>query len=181
MIHTLKNKGKEANVYLTYLIEHYNDLPSTIVFLHSHEKGYPMAWHTDADDYSNVNSLRTLRIEHVQKSGYVNLRCNGNPGCPEEILPFREPRDEARTAEIHFAEVWRQLFDERSAEGEVPQVVATPCCAQFAVSRDQVLKRPKEQYQHFHRVLMESTLDDEVIGRVYEYLWHIMFGQPAVQ
>lgn len=37
--HTARNKGKEANVYLTYIIENYHDMPSTVAFIHSHLKG----------------------------------------------------------------------------------------------------------------------------------------------
>lgn len=38
-LHTAQNKGREANVYLTYIIENYHDMPSTIAFVHSHLKG----------------------------------------------------------------------------------------------------------------------------------------------
>jgi len=38
-LHTALNKGKEANVYLTYIIENYHSLPATIAFIHSHLKG----------------------------------------------------------------------------------------------------------------------------------------------
>jgi hypothetical protein len=40
------NKGKEAMSYLTYIIDHYDRLPSTIAFVHSHKDGWPQAWHT---------------------------------------------------------------------------------------------------------------------------------------
>ncbi|CAD0110941.1 unnamed protein product [Aureobasidium uvarum] len=92
-LHT-SNKGREANVYLTYLVENYQELPSTIAFVHPHEDGYPRAWHTDADHYSNIKSLSTLRTEFVQSNGYANLRCIAIPGCPDEIQPFREEPDE---------------------------------------------------------------------------------------
>lgn len=38
-LHTSRNKGREANVYLTYIIENYHNMPSTIAFVHSHLKG----------------------------------------------------------------------------------------------------------------------------------------------
>ncbi|GAB7353132.1 hypothetical protein MBLNU459_g3670t1 [Dothideomycetes sp. NU459] len=174
--HTAANKGKEANAYLTYLVDNYDSLPATVAFLHSHEKGWPRAWHTDAVDYSNVRALRALNVDFVQRNGYANLRCIATPGCPDEVLPFREPADEGRVVETNYARVWQAVFNNT----DVPRAVGAACCAQFAVSREQVRKRPREQYVTLHRYLMETELDDETIGRVYEYMWHIIFGQEAV-
>ncbi|KAE8354573.1 hypothetical protein BDV28DRAFT_164050 [Aspergillus coremiiformis] len=174
-LHVTKNKGKEANVYLQYIIDNYYDLPSTIVFLHSHRDGYPRAWHTEFPDHSNVRSVQRLQTDFVQRNGYANLRCNHNPGCPDEIRPFRE-RDEEHIPEQVFPEVWKIFFNNTN----VPEVVATPCCAQFAVSRAQVLKRPLSSYIQYHQWLMETELPDEISGRVMEYMWHIIFGQDPV-
>jgi hypothetical protein len=171
-LHTPKNKGREANVYLTYIADNYDKLPSTIAFVHPHEDGYPRAWHTDANGYSNVKSLSSLRIEFVQ--GYANLRCIGIPGCPDEIQPLREEPD--RTTEHAFADAWEHIF----GNTDVPNVIATPCCAQFAVSRTQVHKRPREFYVGTLKWLHETPLDDDTSGRVLEYMWHIIFGRDPV-
>lgn len=175
-LHPKKNKGRESNVYLQYIIDNYDRLPSTIVFLHSHRDGYPRAWHTDAADYSNVNSVRSLQIDFVQRNGYANLRCNFIPGCPDEIQPFRNPRDEGRTTEHAMLDAWPILFN----NSDIPEVIATPCCSQFAVSRARVRERPLSHYVWFHKWIMETELTDDVSGRVMEYLWHIIFGQDPV-
>lgn len=170
-----QNKGHEAGPYLTYIIDNYENLPSTMAFVHSHEKGWPRAWHTDATGYSNVNSLRTLNIEFVQKNGYANLRCVMSPGCPAEVQPFRNGDDD-RTTEHAYAEAWKHIF----GNNDVPEVIATPCCAQFAVSRKQVLERPREFYINAREWLLETKLDDATSGRVFEYMWHIVFGRDPV-
>ena len=166
-LHTLKNKGREANVYLTYLVENYEKLPSTIAFVHPHEDGYPRAWHTDADDHSNVKSLSTLQTNFVQSNGYANLRCIATPGCPGDIQPFREDHDEEdRRAEHAIVDAWKQLF----GNDDAPKVIGAPCCAQFAVSRNQVHKRPLEFYVGALKWLHETPHDDATSGRVFEYL-----------
>lgn len=175
-MHTNRNKGNEANAYLTYIIQNYDSLPSTVAFVHSHESGFPKAWHTDAKDHSNVESLNSLNVNFVQRNGYANLRCLQNPGCPDEVQPFREPMDESRTTETAFAAAWREIFENE----DVPQVVGVACCAQFAVSRQQILKRTKDEYLRMHKWLMDTELDDSISGRVFEYLWHIIFGQESV-
>ena len=103
--HTPKNKGRESLAYLQYIVDHYDDLPSTIVFLHSHKDGWPGAWHTDTMAYSNVDSIRALQTDFVQRNGYVNLRCQQTPGCPDEIRPFRDPPQFGKTAERVYAQL----------------------------------------------------------------------------
>lgn len=176
-IHVPENKGREAMAYLTYLIDHYSDLPSTIAFIHSHRDGYPKAWHTDAPDHNIVNSRRDLQIQYVQEQGYVNLRCIPDPGCPAKIQPFREPYEGHRSAEHEFPEAWRYMFGN---ETEVPQRVGVACCSQFAVSRTQVLQRPRNDYRGYRDWILQTRLDNDVSGRVMEYLWHIIFGREAV-
>lgn len=168
------NKGREAMTYLTYIIDHYYTLPELLVFIHSHRDGYPKAWHTDVQDYSNVNSVRSLKLDFVRQNGYANLRCNWVPGCPDEMQPFRH--EDHRTAEHELEEVWRSMFNNTN----IPEKIGAACCAQFAVSREQVLARPRTDYQRFRQWLLDTELDDEVSGRIFEYLWHIIFGRDPV-
>lgn len=104
------------------------------------------------------------------------MRCNPNPGCPNELLPLRNPPDPTRGPEYVFGSAWERLFN----NSNVPEVVGAACCAQFAVSREQVLKRGYGEYEWFHSWLMETDLADDISGRVLEYLWHVIFGKEAV-
>ncbi|RAL12874.1 DUF3431 domain-containing protein [Aspergillus homomorphus CBS 101889] len=174
--HTPKNKGRESLAYLQYIVDHYDDLPSTIVFMHSHRDGFPVAWHTDTMVYSNVDSIRALQTDFVQRNGYANLRCQPSPGCPDEIRPFRDPPQQGQTTEHVYADAWKQLFNNT----DVPEVVAVACCSQFAVSRDQVLKRPLSDYQWFYEWVLTTPLNDDLARHVMEYTWHIIFGQDPV-
>ena len=178
-LHTPRNKGLEANPYLLYLITNYDELPSTIVFLHPHRDGYPAAWHNDVPNYDNSVAMDMLNIDYIQQNGYVNLRCNWEPGCPDAIRYKRNPTDPNpdRRMEHHMEEVWHHFFGNTSG---VPEVIATPCCAQFAVSRTQVHKRPLAEYVHFHQWLMNTDFEDDLSGRMFEYLWHVIFGQHPV-
>ncbi|KAL5408949.1 hypothetical protein PMIN03_006213 [Paraphaeosphaeria minitans] len=98
-LRTLRNKGMEANAYLAYIVQNYNNLPSTIAFIHPHKDGYPIAWHTDNNEHSNVVSLKLLNINFIQSNGYANMRCVNDPGCPHEVMPFRDPPEDHRTIE----------------------------------------------------------------------------------
>ncbi|KAJ5535992.1 hypothetical protein N7513_009178 [Penicillium frequentans] len=168
--HVAENKGKESNVYLTYIIDHYDNLPQYMVFLHAHR----WAEHVEFDDQDNSLTVQRLQLDYVRRVGYTNLRCDWSPGCPDEVYPFRQLA--GRTTEIAFAGAWIKIFNNT----DIPEVIGTPCCAQFAVTREQVLARPLSDYEHYYRWLMDTQLDDETSGRVFEYLWHVIFGQDPV-
>ncbi|KAK5797356.1 hypothetical protein VI817_003647 [Penicillium citrinum] len=165
-----QNKGKESNVYLQYITDHYPNFPDYLVFLHAHRWSY----HVEFPEQDNALTVQRLQLDYVKKNGYANLRCNWEPGCPAEVQPFRQLA--GRTTEIAFAGAWMRIFNNT----DVPEIVAVPCCAQFAVTREQILARPLSQYLAFHRWLLETELDDDTSGRVFEYLWHIIFGQDPI-
>jgi hypothetical protein len=52
--------------YLTYLIDDYDALPSSMVFLHSHRDGFTVAWHVNAPLHDNVAAMRALQLDFVQ-------------------------------------------------------------------------------------------------------------------
>lgn len=185
--------------YFTYLIDNYAALPSTIAFLHPHQSGFLRAWHVDTPLHENAFALQHLQLEHVQQAGYVNLRCKWNPGC---VKAHRKGRNEHEHEHV-TGEVWQAVFAGTStppsglesntstttstttttmtAGWELPREIGVACCAQFAVSRTQVLRRPREDYVRFRQWIMDTEMSDAKSGRVMEYLWHIIFGMEAVQ
>jgi hypothetical protein len=70
-----------------------------------------------------------------------------------------------------------QLFNNT----DVPKKIGAACCGQFAVSREQVLKKPLSDYRHYLDWLINTALNDDTSGRVLEHLWHIIFGRDPVQ
>ncbi|KAK3049640.1 hypothetical protein LTR09_009061 [Extremus antarcticus] len=177
---TKMNKAKEATPYLTYIVDNYPDFPDVMAFIHAHRRGME-AWHNDAPSYDAVHMLNSLRLDTILKRGYVNMRCNNEIGCPDEVQPFRDPPQEDKHAEHAYPYVYANFFNVSWEEmkEQIP-IVATQCCAQFAVSREQMLKKPKSEYERYLRFLEETHYDDDVAGRVLEYMWHIIFERDAV-
>ena len=180
-LRTRMNKAKEAMPYLTYIVDHYPDFPDVVAFVHSHRNLLPAAWHTDARKHDAVNMLNDLKAEAIVRKGFANLRCSNEVGCPDEVQPWREPPDPEKHAEHAYPYMYADFFDLPMSEvrEQIP-VIASPCCAQFAVSKQQILKRPKSDYEHYMRYLEETQYDDDTSGRVMEYMWHIIFGRDAV-
>ncbi|KAF3930718.1 hypothetical protein ABW19_dt0209213 [Dactylella cylindrospora] len=178
-LHTPINKGKESMPYLTYIIDYYDDLSDINVFLHSHADGYPRAWHNEPINDSNYSApimLQLLRVSNVVEKGYVNLRCNGIPGCPGELHPTKKKFGKD-AIEPGFKELWTILYGN---DTPLPETVGVACCAQFAITKDRIREKPKEFYEKARDWLTRTNEEDEGSGRVFEYFWHILFGMPAV-
>ncbi|KAF3938027.1 hypothetical protein ABW19_dt0200043 [Dactylella cylindrospora] len=170
-----QNKGREANVYLTYIIDNYYNLPDFMVFVHS----LRYQWHNEDPMYDGVPVIKNLQLEYVNKAGYVPLRCTWTLGCPSELKPtnpYATRIDDRSHTEEAYAKGFEQLFPNMT----VPEVVGAACGGQFAVTRKQVYERPLKDYEHYRQWLMDTELTDNISGRILEYSWHIMFGKPYV-
>lgn len=162
-----KNKGHEAMVYLTYIIDFYDALPDITIFMHAHRYSH----HNNAIlDHDAAAMIRNLSNEKVMREGYVNLRCNLDPGCPT-ILDYRGAFGEDK--------IWKSaivdFLQELNPGKPIPQQMSQPCCAQFAVSRQRIMETSREQYVFYRDWLLGLPGSDHDTGRTWEYLWHYIF------
>ena len=173
-LHPPQNKGRETMMYLTYIIDHYYNLSDTTIFTHSDRE----AWHNnDLFDFDLVRMIRSLSDEHVERVGYFNLRCHHESGCPDHIKPFAVDHQD-RDEEEYFVKVWNDLH---GIDIEIPETLATACCAQFAASRASLQAVPLERWRHYRQWLLDTPLDDGISGRIWEFTWQfVLTGQPVV-
>ena len=124
--HVPKNKGHEAMVYLTYIIDRYDHLDDTTFFFHSHR----FAWHNNILlDLDSALTIRRISNKRVARVGYFNTRCHPDPGCPD-WLHLDRPEvdwDSVRKSEekSYTRKVWRELH----LNSRVPPALSLPCCA----------------------------------------------------
>ncbi|KAI9816109.1 MAG: hypothetical protein M1826_001896 [Phylliscum demangeonii] len=177
--HTPRNKGHEAMTYLSYIIAAYDTLPDVVVFLHAHRWTH----HNNAvQDGDAAQLVRDLRTAHVLRVGYLNLRCHWEPGCPDHLQPGRSRNDsfsEVSDLEQAMAEQWPLLFP-AAAASPLPTAIAQACCSQFAVSRARIHAHPLQAYLRWRDWLLRTRLTDYYSGRVWEYLWQVVFAGRAV-
>lgn len=173
-LHPPKNKGHEVMIYLTYIIDHYDDLPDVSIFMHAHR----WSWHNnDLQHHDAAEMVSMLSSERVQRVGYMNLRCHWFPGCPNWMHPGVVQEKSSRKEETLLAECWSELFP----RAPIPHVLATACCAQFAISRDRIRSIPLSTFNHYRNWLLRTELNDFMSGRVWEYLWQYVFtGQSSL-
>lgn len=163
------NKGHEVMAYLTYIITHYRALPALSIFVHAHQH----AWHNaELLDRDMATMLRRLRLGRIASGGgggggFVNLRCEWEPGCPAWLDLQSDPKIAFKSEEKAARASWRELHpaDPR------PDVLAQPCCAQFAVSRERIRAVPLAEWERYRAWMVETSLSDDLAGRVWEYTW----------
>ncbi|KAJ4141646.1 hypothetical protein NW768_000862 [Fusarium equiseti] len=170
------NKGREAMVFLTYIIDRYDSLPGNVVFHHAER----FQWHNDNPDYDALPLLQNFRFDNLKKVGYANLRCVWVLGCPAEIRPIKDEAPAKEGEPVHARHVYKAAFQELFPSLEIPEEVGVTCCSQFAVRRETIRQRPRAEYVRFREWLIVSALGDDLSGRVLEYSWHIIFGKDPV-
>lgn len=168
------NKGHEAMVYLTYIIDNYDSLPDVVLFFHAHRRG----WHNnELLDKDAVEMITRLSSEWVTRVGYMPARCPLTHGCPNWIhLDKTEEANQDRPeAAVFTTDLWGQLFPGET----VPATLSEPDGAQFAVSRNTIRAAPKARFEHLRNWLINTNLHDYFSGRVFEYTWQYIFTGKA--
>jgi len=167
-LHPPKNKGHEVMIYLSWIIDNYDSLPDVTIFMHAHQ----LAWHND-DMLGNDAHLLITRLsrQRVWREGFVNMKCSWHPGCPDWMHPGSTEKDGQKPEEVLLAKSWSELFP----LDEVPAVLAQPCCAQFALSRERIQAKPYTQYVWYRDWLFNTRMPDYLSGRIWEYVWQFVF------
>lgn len=191
--------GREAAAYMQYIVNNYDNLPASMVFLHEHEE----SWHR----YRPM--LRLLQDLKWGNIGYGSLRhwnyrdwwCDdpeasfGWRPCSELGLlttPSVPSKANNRTLnQAHLCEWgekggkavlewWPVFFQEEM--GDAPEYLHMPnCCGEFMVTRERVLARPLKFYKNALNVMEAGTLEESWdMGLCFELMWHVIFGEPYV-
>lgn len=167
-LHPPKNKGHEVMVYLSWIIDNYDSLPDVVIFMHAHQ----YTWHNDdLLGHNAADMVKRLNHHRVWRQGFVNMRCNWFPGCPDWMHPRETERNANKQEEILLAKSWSELFP----LDPIPSVLAQPCCAQFALSRERIQAKPYAQYLWYRNWLFSTKLQDSMSGRIWEYVWQFVF------
>ena len=161
--------------YLTYIIDHYDDLPSVVLFIHGHFR----AWHQPESITSKIRALNLTALEEEQ---FINFRCSNNPGCGPGTAV--NPINPVQPALKYILPFWNSIVGEQEP---LPHIRAH-CCAQFAVTKKAILSRPREQWIRARAPLLRDlveyppwgpTQDGYTVGMLYEYTWHLLFRKQG--
>lgn len=174
-LHLAWNHGREAAVYFSYIVEHYDELSDVTFFWHTDD----IVWHNNMLlEWNSSITINRMDRANIIRQGYVGSRCDHWPGCPYWVRfdPSRaEDRlDPHRLEGLFNPETFKTLFPEVPERGFPPYFAGT-CCSQFAVSKDTIRRRPKEFYERIRDWTMDWDNNDAESGRVFEYTWPYIF------
>lgn len=155
-----QNKGREVSSYLKFIITFYNELPQHIAFIHGHEK----SWH---QHYSK--NIIDIIINCAKFKEYDFISLNNN------IIDDRTLENEIMKL-IH--NIWDDMF-RPYLKRDPPIYIRNDCCAQFIVSREAIHSYSLDTYKFWYDKIME-TQDDFIMGKVFEYLWSVIYGDPDI-
>ncbi len=166
------NEGYEASSYLKFIIAYYEGLPQNILFLHGHEKAH----------HQQRNIFDEIRERKWHNKDYYSVNKNGLATAGVGAIPMHD----------HLNFLWDKYF-RKYLKRDPPKKLVCDCCAQFVISRNAILKYPKDAYQLWLDLLTNDykqyphvfTSSDKTghshgkqIAMLFEYIWHIIFGQP---
>lgn len=173
-LHPPKNKGHEVMIYLTYIIDHYDNLPDISIFMHAHRWTHH---NNHLLGHDAVQMIRRLNSDYVTREGYVNMRCEWYPGCPEWLHPDNAKESLAKQEEEVLPRAWKELFP----TSPLPKALGQACCAQFALSRERILSISLSQFIFYRDWVMRTPLSNYVSGRIWEYTWQFLYtGKSTV-
>lgn len=153
-----KNKGREASVYIKYILDYYEHLTPYTVFIQDSE----YSWHQDG----SLVDLITNQLQKKIKFTGLNNKCMGfiksNPMWPDMQAYWK------KTLEPYFGDI----------EQYGNFTLGYNCCAQFIVNKNVIQKYPKEMYEKIYAYLMDDDVDEKVKGHMLEYTWNLMYNNP---
>eukprot|EP00884_Botryococcus_braunii_P008306 jgi/Botrbrau1/17477/Bobra.0054s0064.1 len=194
---TIANKGNEAMAYLQFIIDFYDQLPQNVLFIHGNRHAWHLQDHVPvirrlkwgAFPFANLRYSPGERLQwscgrrsrdawREMSCSWVGLKIRPRGMSPrtQNMISIRNADEWQDSTELHS--VWPQLFQEEL--GDPPQLLYAPCCAEFMVSKERILLHPRSFYTTLRDWIDEVEIDSYRCGRQFEYMWHYIFGEPAV-
>jgi len=180
----MPNRGAESMAYLTAIIDHYDNLPDLMVFMHGHR----LSWHTPllGQDWilRRLASHPPLDLQLSSTNGYHALGCLERWGNDiSQLFPtdidanwnsINGPRwHEALAA--RFAQAWREHLGE-AYNMPLPDYVRVPAAATLIATRNAIKRRPKEFYIGVRNWMLTTHIESKWLGIVMEFQMGIMFA-----
>jgi hypothetical protein len=125
-----------------------------------------------------IFSLNHLDLREVQRRQFLNLRVTWGIGCSSGSINTTKVNEESGI--VPEQKEMQSAFRANFNIWDIPEILATPCCSQIAVTREAIRKNPREQYLKHIGWLENTELNDGISGRTWEHMWQWLFLGQAV-
>jgi hypothetical protein len=151
------NKGHEASVYLRYILDYYDKLPTFTFFIQDDE----YAWHHRGSIAQQLcNALNSERE-------YYNI----NDNCPLDAFHVSDHKQ-------NYLEWYAKYIEPHVPLSSLPDdwMTGERGCAQFLVHRNRIRRFPKEFYQTLYDWLLSTSIEGNLPAVYLEWTWHVLWG-----
>jgi len=171
-----KNKGNEASVYFKFIIDNYNNLPDYVAFIHAHESD----WHHKNSMADKLNGI-TLKDHYINlnDNDFKNIISYKNDRLYLKIIynQINENKNSIEMLELEMVTWYNDNLKEYFGPLVNNSLINIDlCCAQFIVSKFNILNLPFEFYIKQYNWLLSTELDNSRSGRFYEWMWSFIFN-----
>lgn len=151
------NKGMDANMYLRYIIDNYDNLPDKTLFCHHHKTD----WTQDYDLPFIINHL------NWDLADYFSICARKNYGDVFIIDP--------RTKQW-LKDSWYIFEDYITFPNELYYYAGT----QFVCSKELIMQYPKSYWKKLLGWVLMTQLPDWLVGRIFEWTWHYLLTKDPI-
>lgn len=165
-----KNIGAESEAYLHYIVDHYDSLPETLVFIHGHSH----ANHQDGSIMAILASLGDLRRFNYKS---LNNRMATIVYNRNEPINDIKARNNFWYASENQSAAFRHIPSHEYVLGQqsMPPYIYSHHSAQFIVHRDLILNRPLDYWKgllrRMYALAENAPYSGKCIGIMFEVLW----------
>ena len=178
------NRGDEAAAYFRYLVDHYDDLPEYVMFVHGHEYAYhaptSMATTCRLDVPTQVEAMGGFASLNHDKRGRT-VRKYADRLMPSYSAQWTKQLGRGWSAAF-LARALAELYeDAEQPPVSTPTKLAFPASAQFVVSKAAIQKRPRAFYARAYNLSTAATPETcrgrTCGGYFFEQQYHYIFGR----
>lgn len=134
--HYAHNIGFESGIYLRFIVDHYDDLPEVMVGVHGGPEAHNLAWRQWVGCLRPNMTYTSLNTEWVE----------------DRVIEAEAPSPVFSPYQLWTEQCMRDVLDLIGApiKPRQPLPFHTYCCAQFAVHRDVIRRRPKAVWEKLY-------------------------------
>ena len=160
----LENVGREGHTYYRYICDNYDNLEDYTIFLQGNPFDHRENIIHDIKKYMEQNQVNNLHLGFEILTDYI-LECNLTDCARQRGLPLKVIYEKLFTGGKEFT---------GNATFTVNTLFPFGAGAQFIVSKEQILKRPREFYLEIVKLLEYDI--HPVEGFVIERFHHLIFS-----
>lgn len=187
----IPDAGLESLAYLRYICDNYDNLPDHIAFIHAHRYSrhyddiVPLLQYLKWDAFPFYNLNVRFMVQRFIRADIEKAEeewRKQDHGAMTSVLedPLWQKRNHVLAQGAYIMDFWRRFLTPYS-NVSFPDVVASPCCASFVVSRERILRHPLKLYQTLADWLVSMELPSHWSARVMEYTWHVLWSDGPVE